>query len=242
VGQQDLVAELHLPAKTGVIDSVVEAGGAEVDIQIAARVYCRLTARSKEAPDARLASQVRLAFSEAPASRPEVYNRAAFVGLALFVVGGPAEVLAPSVRPLLRTCGRPRGGVLLSNRADLAMHWTLSAALRAVHGDKAAVAVGEWKELSDSLPSGSGFSFMDLAADRSGLHFARRAVDPPTAGETTRELASVTEEQIFPVALTVAQEGLSEQQFIARFGSIDAVKYQEMVSWIDRELDRVRSR
>jgi hypothetical protein len=122
------------------------------------------------------------------------------------------------------------------------MHWTLSAALGAVLGDKSAVAIGEWKELSDSLPFGSGFSFMDLAADRSGLHMARRAVDPQTASETTRELASVTEEQIFPVALKAAQEGLSEQQFIARFGSIEAAKYQEMVSWIDRELDRVRSR
>ena len=242
VGQQDLVAGLHLPAKTGVIDSVVEAGGAAVDIQIAARVYCRLTTRSKEAPDARLASQVRHAFSEAPTFGTEGYNRAAFVGLALFVVGAPAEVLAPSVRPLLRTCGRPRGGILLSNRADLAMHWALSAALGAVLGDKAAVAVGEWKELSDSLPSGSGFSFMDLAADRSGLHTARRAVDPKTAGQTARELAGVTEEQIFPVALSAAQEGLSEQQFIARFGTVETAQYQEMVSWIDRELDRVRSR
>jgi hypothetical protein len=53
---------------------------------------------------------------------------------------------------------------------------------------------------------------------------------------------AVTEEQIFPISLMSAQEGLSEQQFIARFGRIDAANYQEVVRWIDRELHRVRPR
>lgn len=242
IDRQELVAELDLPKRSGLVDGIMRAQGAQVGARLVARIYCSIAGLQRRSPVAGLAPQIRRAFEGSAAPDAESYNRAAFVALALFVVGRRAEFLAPAALGRTRACGRPAEPILLSNRPDLAKHWTLSAALGATLGDGAAAALGEWKELSDSLPSGSGFSFMDLAADRSGLHAARRAIEPRSAAAAARELATVTEEQLFPIAFLAAQEGLSERQFITRYGSVDAAEYRATVQWIDRELDRARRR
>jgi hypothetical protein len=237
---QELIAELDLPRKTGLVDGLVGARAAEVDGDLVARAYCRLAALDRERPDEGLASQIQRAFSDEPQGNVERFNRSALVGLALYVVGQPAEVLAPSVFPTLKRCGWPRR-ILLAKRVDLAQHWSLSAALAAVLGDEAAAALGEWKELSDSLPRGSGFSFVDLAADRSGLHIGLLATNPSAARETAGRLGTITEEQILPGSLLDIEEGLPEQQFRTRYERLDATKYQVIIKRIDQELRRARS-
>lgn len=239
VGPEILVADLSLPRRSGLVRGLIEIQGQKVDRRAVARSYCRLAALQRRSPSEDLATQVRRAFAE-PSPAPVAANRAAFVALAIATVGARAENLAPGVSAEIRGCGSFDETIRLAGRSDLAKHWTLSAALGAVFGTGAAAAIGEWKELSDSLPSGSGFSFLDLAADRSGLHAAREGSDPVSAAETAARLRTASEEELLPIALMAAQEGLTEEQFLSRYRGVDADEYQRIVRWIDRELARVR--
>ena len=123
---------------------------------------------------------------------------------------------------------------LLAGRADLAKHWSLSAALAVSLGDDVGTAMGEWKELSDSRPGGSGFSFVDLAADRSGLTVAARASDPATAATVVARLRVATDEELLPVRALALSEGLSERDFISIYRAIDSAQFAAAKDRIDR--------
>jgi uncharacterized protein YfiM (DUF2279 family) len=236
VGPRLVVADLALPRDAGLVSDIVGLQGESVDDLAAARVYCRLASMQRRQPDTSLAAQVRRAFS-LPSDQPaEIANRIRFVALALYVEGDKAFSLAPRALKVAQSCKRPRGEILLAGRFDLAKHWTLSAALSATMGPEAASALGKWKELHDSLPQGSGFSFVDLAADRSGVQVARRATNPASAAASAQRLAKATEQQLFPLALLAAREGLSEQQFLTRYGTVASRDYRASVAVIDRTL------
>lgn len=125
----------------------------------------------------------------------------------------------------------------LAGRRDLAMHFALSAAMGAVLEPRFTRAIGEWKELYDSLPGGSGFSFVDLAADRAGLNLGRIATaDPHSAARITGVLAEAGEGTLFPAQALGLAEGMTEAEFRRRFGSLDALTYAAAVRRIDRLL------
>jgi len=65
--------------------------------------------------------------------------------------------------------------VTVLGRTDLAQHFFLSAYLTTIAGRKAAETAGLGKELLDSQ-GGSGFSYVDLAADLAGIAFAERVL------------------------------------------------------------------
>jgi hypothetical protein len=131
----------------------------------------------------------------------------------------------------------PGPGPLLQGREDLAKHWSVSALLGATLGAGATRAIGEWKELSDSLDGGTGFSFVDLSADRAGLRTARAAVASATAAATVRRLAGIDNDHLLPPAVTRQAEGMTQAQFHARYGTLDAARYAAAVRDIDRLLD-----
>lgn len=238
VDRQRIVADIGLPQESGLISGLIGVQRAQVDPAAVARIYCRLVSLQRRQPDMRLAEQVRRAFAQPSSEPPQVANRIRFVALALYVERNRTVYLAPEANRLARSCEWPEGEISLAGRTDLAKHWTLSAALASVLGSGAAVALGQWKELDDSLPHGSGFSFVDIAADRSGLHVARRATDPAEAAVWTRRLAKAGEQQLFPLTLLTAQEGLSEQQFLDRYGTVETRNYRATVARIDRVLAR----
>lgn len=238
VARSTVSAELALPRSTGLVGHVVSAAGTPVDQRLVGRIYCELAHTAGDDAGPRLTSLVRRAFAHRGEADPAEYNRAAFVALAVRVVGERAEPLAPAIGRAGSRCAPPTAPVLLRERADLAQHWALSAALTAVLGEQTAANLGEWKELHDSLPAGSGFSFVDLAADRSGLHVARRALEPQTAAATARALRSVSEQDLLPEELMQAPEGLTDLEFAGRFGGIEARRYREAVGWIDGQLAR----
>lgn len=175
-------------------------------------------------------------FAAAPSADEANYNRAAFAALALLVVGEQAEALAPEAASLAKNCRPPNQPVQLHGREDLAKHWVFSAALTSVLGARVAANLGEWKELSDSLPDGSGFSFVDLAADRAGMQAALLAQDPQTSVLAPRALRSAQQEDLLPQALLDAPEGLSQASFSDRFDSLGAQRYNEAVARIDQIL------
>lgn len=217
---------------SGLVRGLVAFRAAPTDPALTARIYCRLAAAPR---DRDLAVHVRRAF--AAADGDPAANRAALVALAMLVVGERAGDLADTAKFDARRCLIEPPRIELLDRPDLAKHWALSAALGATLGEDATRALGEWKELSDSLPGGSGFSFVDLAADRAGLRVGRAASDPGRADETAAALARANTFGLLPLDAAVLDEGLGNDAFVARYGAIDGADYSRAVAQIDRLLD-----
>jgi uncharacterized protein YfiM (DUF2279 family) len=236
VADNAVIAELALPTRTGLVERVVGAMGAPVNESLVSQIYCQLAQGQLETPTIELAPVVQQAFSRARGPVPTDYNRAAFVAVALHVVGEQAHSLAPAAVEQSSGCHLHAQTVVLRGRADLAKHWALSAALTAVLGEEASGSLGEWKELNDSLPQGSGFSFVDLAADRSGFHFARKALDPQSARRTAQSLGAISGQDLLPDALLREREGLGEAVFVTSFGSRDERRYRDAIARIDKHL------
>lgn len=96
--------------------------------------------------------------------------------------------------------------------------------------------VGEWEELKDSLPSGSGFSFVDLAADRSGARFASQGLEERSATVVADRLRRASEQDLLPSILLAGPEGLHQPVFKDRYGSLEEDRYGKAVVAIDRAL------
>ena len=90
--------------------------------------------------------------------------------------------------------------------------------------------------MNDSLPQGSGFSFVDLAADRSGFHFARKALDPQSARRTAQTLGAISGQDLLPDALLREREGLGKAVFVTSFGSRDERRYRDAIARLDKHL------
>ena len=118
----------------------------------------------------------------------------------------------------LATLGLPT----MRGRRDLAQHFFLSAALTALLGPDTAEAIGLAKELRDSQ-SGSGFSFADLAANISGIEFARYVLRP--GSDWRQRMADFAVRDYMP-AVGGLRESLSLQQFVASYGSPADSRFQ----------------
>jgi hypothetical protein len=241
----DLVRSLRIENDTVVLSVHLPLGGAfandlsnfreqPVDAAQTAAIYCQLIAQNRKAPSNEMAILVHRAFAVEPSALPIIeQNRAALVALAMYTASVEAGRLAGDATQRVRKCTGRRGEVRLVGRADLASHWALSAAFAVSLGNDVGRAMGEWKELSDSRPGGSGFSFVDLAADRAGLAFARRATDPATAAATAKKLRIADGEYLLPVRALALSEGLSEREFITGFKTINSAQFAEAKVRID---------
>lgn len=129
---------------------------------------------------------------------------------------------------------KPRPVTLtLRERGDLAQHFVISAAIAAQAGAPLAKAVGLDKEIDDSQ-RGSGFSFIDLAADRAGTRLGQLAARSP------ERLAAAVAAGLTDAALLPSINGLPEHmmadEFSRRFGSPEAPAYRQMSDEIDRRI------
>lgn len=136
--------------------------------------------------------------------------------------------------PEARQWPRPHPITLtLRGREDLAQHFTVSAALAAWAGEPLANTIGLDKEVSDSR-GGSGFSFVDLAADRSGTRLGELAVRDP------ERLAAAVSAGLRDASLLPPIDGLPESmmadEFQRRFGGVDAPAYKRMADEVERRV------
>lgn len=240
IGEDHVLATVDLPQKTALVDSVVAARSSSVDYALVATIFCELAAAQRAQPVMTLSEMLQRTFARAAAADAAAFNRAAFVALSLAVVGDKADALMPRAQQLRSRCEFPKQEIQLRGRSDLAKHWIFSAALTSALGSKAAESLGEWKELDDSRPNGSGFSFVDLAADRAGVQTAVQAVDTRSARATAAILSRASDEYLLPKALLKAPEGLSNAAFADRFGALDQEGYREAVSRIELVLAQHR--
>jgi uncharacterized protein YfiM (DUF2279 family) len=226
---------------TGIADSLVGIVSDPADAARTASIYCALVAAEAAAPQQDIALHLTRAMALARPATPVAAvaeNRAALVAVAMMAVGPRAGRLAIDAGKRGAACRQRQGQPLLAGRADLAKHWSLSAALGATVGGDVSEAMGNWKELSDSLAGGSGFSLVDLAADRAGLAVGGAAVDADRALAFRAEMAAATNATLLPLDATALAEGMSNDQFKQRYGTIESADYRAATAGIDALLRR----
>lgn len=126
--------------------------------------------------------------------------------------------------------------VLLRGRVDTAQHFLASAALGLWGSGEFSNILGLAKELNDTH-GGSGFSFIDLAADRSGVIFARTT----TASEASARLAQHvlsqgSDESVFMADIRDLPEHLDSSDFDQQFKSARSEEFTAMERLIDQRV------
>jgi hypothetical protein len=227
-------AKLMIPKGSKLYDAINRAQRTPVDTLAVSEIYCSLSGLQQRVPATDFAIHVRRAFALPVKAASDVErNRAALVALAMLATLPETGNMAGDVSREVRSCHVPPGDILLLGRSDLAKHWSVSAALTATFGSDVSQAMGTWKEVADSGPAGSGFSFIDLSADRSGIAFAERASAQESASATRVRLQKIEADVLLPLAALALSEGLTEAQFQERYTNVDSSAYDEMVLRID---------
>lgn len=125
----------------------------------------------------------------------------------------------------------------LYKRSDLAQHFIGSAALTASADNQVAKVVGEAKELSDAQEGGSGFSFVDLAADKAGTRFGEIATaSPESARQLQRAMMQINDYTDFMPDPRDLPEKMNAEAFKTRYGAIDSAAYQALSQRIDARI------
>ncbi len=133
-------------------------------------------------------------------------NRALLIALGHYAAGQSVPLLLGRETAAARL---PTKKVTLHGRWDLSRHFLISATISAAGSGQLSRVLGERKEISDSR-GGSGFSFIDLAADRAGARFGASAVETEqTARRLQRQIASGLSDQDLLPAMSDFPEGLS---------------------------------
>ena len=222
------------------VQSLAAPQAALVDAPSLVRVYQKLCARETARPSTSLAQIYRRASLYTPRTEALQANRLVLLSVAMFVVGpASGRLAAADVQAPPCVTGHPP--VQWQGRDDLPKHFTLSAALMATTDPRVTAAMGEWKEMDDSLPGGSGFSFVDLAADHAGASLGAAAVDPAQAPAMQGFLARVQMDQLLPVDILSFEEGLRAETFHHKYGSLDAPRYRAARAYIDALLAKKRN-
>lgn len=178
-----------------------------------------------------------LALKRSQQGDPVEENRALLSVLGYWASGRPSlatELLGRDAGPALPFRAR------LNRRRDQARHFLISAAIAARIDGGAASLAGTLKEIADA-DKGSGFSFIDLAADRAGTRFGEQAVASAPLARRLQQLISsgIGESDIVP-PVDQLSEGLDSAQFTHRYGTLDSPAYREMLEQIDTLIGRCR--
>ncbi|MBJ2128217.1 hypothetical protein JC525_04625 [Alteromonas sp. IB21] len=166
-----------------------------------------------------------------------LHNKAVILALAVYVGHHRVGTLVGDIQPNADKALKPRRGAVLHNRNDLARHFIISAALELLSEEGMSLAIGEFKELMDRGNGGSGYSFVDLAADMSGNEFAQVATEISTAVDVQNAMARIQSELEIIPAIDGLPEGLSKQAFIEQYERVDSMAYLKEVKEIKRRIN-----
>lgn len=127
--------------------------------------------------------------------------------------------------------------VFAYKRIDIPRHFIASALLAAVDASLLGERLGEDKELADA-EKGSGFSFIDLTADRAGMRFGQQAIGSPEQARKLQRLMSQASDytSIIP-DIQGLPEQLDEPAFKTRFNNTDSPLYRSMIAEIDARIE-----
>ena len=138
--------------------------------------------------------------------------------------------------PASNLTDQTRYPTFLYKRIDLAQHFIGSAAITASVNGQIAKVVGEEKELSDAN-GGSGFSFIDLAADKAGTKLGEMATSSPeNARKIQQAMANIKDYSDFMPDPTDLPEHMNDAEFKQRYQSVDSLVYQALSNEIDARI------
>ncbi len=184
-------------------------------------------------PGRKLVAEV-FRFAEQRGGDAALENRAALTSIGAYVAG-------VSLHQLLEGRGRstrraPPVLLTLYGRRDAAEHLLIAAALSASGGSRLANAMGLAKEEEDVV-SGSGFSFTDLAYDRTGAKLGELATGPRAALVQTY-LAGLAKDSALSPSFADLPEFMPEAVFVHRFGAVGSPAYLKQMAEIEQRLSR----
>ena len=172
---------------------------------------------------------------------PKFANKVAVLSLGVLI--GDEAVAKVARRPIPEKYKAElaafRSQITLRGRADLPRHFFVSAALAVLSDANRSLTVGIAKELMDATPGGSGFSFVDLTADRAGILFAIGATstDESAAELQDRIRDGLRAEDLCP-PIDGLPEGLTAEQFREQFGGLGGVESTSVVKDIQSRLSQ----
>lgn len=169
-----------------------------------------------------------------------LHNKAVIMALAAYVGHHRIGQLVGDIQPNPNKAIKPKRGAILYQRNDLARHFIISAALELLSKQGMSLAIGEFKELMDRGQGGSGYSFVDLAADMSGTEFARAAISEDEAQHVQNAVARIQSELEIMATIDGLPEGLSKQAFTEQYGQVDSAAYLNEVEEIERRIKKVK--
>jgi hypothetical protein len=124
----------------------------------------------------------------------------------------------------------------MQGRADWRRHFFVSAALTVLSAESVSDAAGLFKEELDA-DGGSGFSFADLLADRSGTCFALAATRDEAAARAMQEkvVAGLRIEDLFPPAGDLP-ERITDEELLRDYGGVGGARYRQVTDMIERRM------
>jgi hypothetical protein len=160
-------------------------------------------------------------------------NRAVLLVLAMYIGHVPVAHVMPAAQGWTPA---DQQTLTLRGRGDFAQHFVLSALLATDLGGRLADAVGIYKELLDSTPggTGSGFSFNDIAADKTGVSFGRRAMMAPL--ELQARVGQGENDAFYMPDVSDLPEFLSQADFQQRYGGVGAPAYNKVLESIEQRV------
>jgi hypothetical protein len=127
--------------------------------------------------------------------------------------------------------------VFAYKRVDIPQHFIASALLAIVDSSFLGEQIGIDKELGDAH-KGSGFSFIDLMADRAGTRFGQLAIaSPQKARELQRIMSSIKDYSAIIPDMLELPENMDEQTFKLRFDAIGSSAYNQIIQQIDARIN-----
>lgn len=130
-----------------------------------------------------------------------------------------------------------RQRITVHGRNDLPKHFAVSAALAVLTDEHRALAVGITKELSDSQGAGSGFSFIDMVANKSGIRLAVVATKSQASARSTQlKIAQADSPFDFMPDINDLPEGLPANIFESAFGGLGGDRTRQLFKEIDRRV------
>ena len=221
--------------------------GISDDLDDAARITGQhLLAKANEIPNGddgfTAILQAAFSFAEDNSHRTDAVfaNQAAI--LALGVILGEERVAAVASRRIdldrMAEINAIRARITLRGRNDLARHFWVSAALVILADPRRSKVVGVGKELMDSMPDGSGFSFVDLAANLAGIRFAEIATtSKESAIDLQMRIIQGLQSSDFCPDIDDLPEGIGRDQFHTEFGGLGGLETRRIVEEIRGRLD-----
>jgi len=167
-----------------------------------------------------------LAMERSKVSDPIIENKAVFIVLAAYSVNkNISQFFDKDKHYTIKT-----HKIYILKRHDLSSHFLVSAAIASVADPELAKLIGLKKEMGDSK-EGSGFSFVDLAADYAGASLAKYSVANENQARAIQyKLATINEEREYMPSIEKFEEGIYRTDLNSSFRSSE--QYIEMETLI----------